>query len=110
MTGIRWIVKLSAPTSDTIALVTYAVHPLDERHHRDDRRHRDDVAEHRQERSQLVRPDRAERDDRRFEELIHRLPQLTVVRPAPAASTLTAAPSASSRTGLNGPMMTCRRP
>ena len=47
------------------------VHPLDQRHDGDDRRDRDDVAEHGQERAELVRPDRLQRDGRRLEELVH---------------------------------------
>ena len=41
----------------------FAVEPLDDRDHQDDRGHRDDVAEHGEERSELVGPDRLERDE-----------------------------------------------
>ena len=80
--------------------------PLDQRHHRDDRRHRDDVAEHGHERSQLVRPDRAQRDARRFEELdigitsVGRSVRESPPRPSPPRR------RRSSRTELNGPTMT----
>ena len=43
------------------------VHALDERHHGNDRGDGDDVAEHGQERAELVRPDRLKRDRRRLE-------------------------------------------
>jgi hypothetical protein len=49
----------------------HCVHALDQRHHGDDRRHRDDVTEHRHERSELVRPDRLQRDDDRLKDLMH---------------------------------------
>ena len=66
--------RVGARTRDWIASVTRRVQSLDERHHRDDRRHRDDVAEDGQQRPQLVRPDRLERDADGLEELVHQLP------------------------------------
>ena len=79
------------------------VHALDERHDGNDRGHGHDVAEHRQERAELVRPDRLKRDRRRLEEIGH-----FAVGPVArgACSILTAAPSASVRTDANGPTIT----
>ena len=48
------------------------VQPLHQRHDGDDRRNRDDIAEHGEQRAQLVGPDRLQRQARGFEELVHR--------------------------------------
>src|SRR5262249_22475589 len=83
------------------------VHPLDERHHRDDGSDRHDVPEHGQERSQLVLPDRAQRDAGGFQELVHPAYFFTTPDVLPgAASIFIGAPSRGSRTELNGPTMT----
>src|SRR4030095_34475 len=80
-----------------------AVHALDERDDGDDRRDRHDVSEHGQKRSQLVRPDRAQRDHRRLVELVH---FAGFDSAAGAVLIFTAAPSAIDRTDENGPVIT----
>src|SRR4029079_8129498 len=75
--------------------------------HRDDRRDRHDVAQHRHEGSQLVGPDGLKRDQDGIDNLVHLLDVDRVrVRLVFCCCSLTSPPSASSRTELNGPVMT----
>ena len=106
-TGMRWIVKESAPTSDTMASVTEAFSPW-----MSDTTAMIDVTATMlpstvmNERSLLAQM-ACSAIAADFEELVH-CAGAPVTRGA--CSTLTASPSARSRTELNGPMMTCRRP
>ena len=125
--GRRWMVKASAPTSVDDGARHHRVHALDERHDRHDRRDGDDVAEHGHERPQLVGPDGLQRDGDRLEDLVHaisidgcddgrRIAAATETespvtglrrhRRTRLSASLTSAPSASSRTEANGPVMT----
>ena len=102
--GMRWTVIVGADVADD-RVRHHPVHALDEGDHRDDRGDRHDVAQHRHERSQLVGPDGLQRDQDGVEDLVHLL-VVGRLRFRLFCCTLTSPPSESSRTELNGPVMT----
>ena len=103
---VRWTVNASAPTPRLDRVLDARVQALHERHDGDDRRHRHDVAEHRQERAELVRPDRLQRDAAPIRGTGASALSASWRGAGQPPTVFTASPSFRPRTDANGPVMT----